>query len=130
MKFKIFIITARPKTESGITYLVKQLRTLNYDLSPIPPGGMYMMNREYYDDDTTKINWSTTGLFKSTARDHIQEKYHVKIIAMVGDQWSDIFKNGDNEKFIEAHNLSGQTSYIIKNSDSNVKIGLKLPDVH
>ena len=56
MKFKIFIITARPKTESGITYLVKQLRTLNYDLSPIPPGGMYMMNREYYDDDTTKIN--------------------------------------------------------------------------
>ena len=53
MYFKIFIITARPKTEAGINYLVKQLKVLNYDLKPIPPGGMYMMNREFYDDDTT-----------------------------------------------------------------------------
>ena len=129
INYQIFIITARPKTDAGLAYLVKQLRKLNYDLHAIPPGGIYMMNREYYDD-TTRINGSSTGTFKSSARDHIQKKYNVQIIAMVGDQWSDVFKNGDNEEFLDTHNLSGQTSYIIRNADENVKIGLKLPDVH
>ena len=121
--YSIFIITARPKTKNGLTYMVKQLRELNYDLSAIPESGMYMMPKNYYKN-------YLTGEFKSDARDHIKQKFNVTISIMVGDQWTDVFRNGDKNKLISKLHLSDKKCYVFKNSDYNVNLGLKLPSVN
>tara|TARA_Y100000748_G_scaffold292357_1_gene280768 strand:+ start:38655 stop:39239 length:585 start_codon:yes stop_codon:yes gene_type:complete len=121
--YSIFIITARPKTKNGLIYMAKQLKKLNYDLGSIPQAGMYMMPKKYYDN-------YLTGEFKSDARDHIKSKFGVTINIMVGDQWTDVFRNGEKNSAISKFNLSDKKCYIIKNSDFNLILGLKLPSVN
>ena len=120
--YSIFIITARPKTRNGLIYMAKQLKELNYDLNPIPKSGMYMMPKKYYDN-------YLTGEFKSDARDHIKKKFGVTINIMVGDQWTDVFRNGEKNPAISKFNMSNKKCYILKNSDFNLILGLQLPSI-
>ena len=123
--YAIFIITARPKTEPGIKYVAKQLRGLGYDLTPIPLSGIYMQPKDYYDNNLT-------GRFKYDVRKHIQDKYKVKIIFMVGDQFTDIFPEGKNDfrkikdvKYKgESEKVMDSLGIIVANPDDVTSIGL------
>lgn len=115
LNLKIFIITARPKTKNGLTYLIQQLNDLKYDLNCIPHGGIYMMPKKYYEA-------GQIGLFKSLARNHIERKFNTKVIVMCGDRWTDVS--------VSQHpHVSKDLAHLLVWPDKNVPIGVKLPEV-
>jgi len=115
LNLKIFIITARPKTKNGLTYLIQQLDELKYDLNCIPNGGIYMMPKKYYEA-------GQVGLFKSIARNHIEKKFNTKVIVMCGDRWTDVSVS-------QNPNVSKDLAHLLVWPDKNVPIGVKLPEV-
>jgi len=108
--FKLYIITARPKTTGGLVYLRNQLSELGYD--PDVFEKLYMMPREYDDP----------GVFKSDARAHIMRQTGKDIVLMVGDQPTDVLKDPDSA------NISfGKTkAYIVSNPDDGLLLGVKV----
>jgi hydroxymethylpyrimidine pyrophosphatase-like HAD family hydrolase len=131
--YKIFIITARPKTQEGLAYAVRQLDGLGYDLSYIPEGGVFLQNKEYYDSKER----NSTGMFKHDVRKLISEEYGYNVILMVGDQWTDVFEDGasgwrslnknEDEHFFE---VTDRIGVLIAYPDKHTGIGFKLPSLH
>jgi predicted HAD superfamily phosphohydrolase YqeG len=128
--YKLFIITARPKTERGIRYVARQMMSLGYDMKVVPTSGVYMQPKDFYEA-------GATGEFKLAARKHIIQKYGVKVVLMVGDQFTDLFHNSF-EGFQEISNKSRRfdrekldsVGILVANPDEHTALGLKLPSVH
>lgn len=113
--YKIFIITARMSTKDGLEYMTKQLKATGYNLSNVPAQGMYMTPKEFTKDDHP-------GKFKSFARDHLQKKFGVNLVAMVGDKWWDCLVDGESpDDFLDPTDC-----HIVVNPDSNALYGVKL----
>ncbi len=111
--FKLYIITARPKTKNGLVYLRNQLETLGYD--PDEFENLYMMPREYSDP----------GVFKSEARAHIRRKTGRDIVLMVGDQPTDVLKDPDHSKI----SFGKTRAYIVSNPDKGLLLGVKVSEI-
>lgn len=114
--YQIFIITARMSSKNGMEYMTRQLLETGYNLKGIVPSrGMYMTPKEFADDEHP-------GRFKSYARDHLQKKFGVTLVAMVGDKYWDMLADGEAPN----ESLDKTDCHIIVNPDKNVMYGLKL----
>ena len=112
-----FIITARTKTLKGYEYMLDQLRGCGVNVEgKIPPGGIYMTPKKFVDDDHA-------GRFKYCARKHIQRKFGVQMLVMVGDQWWDIFEQGEAPEA----GLNPDHAHLYQHPDNLTMFGVKLP---
>lgn len=116
--YQIFVVTARTKSAGNMRYSLEQLRVLGYDLEAIPTGGLYLMPKAYF-------NSGEVGEFKRDARKHIESKYGVQILAMVGDQWTDLFAKGDDHEIALGLD-DDHHAYVIAQPDETHAIGVKL----
>ena len=111
--FKLYIITARPKTNGGLNYLRDQLSELGYDPSAFEK--IYMMPREYDDP----------GVYKSDTRAHIMRQTGNGIILMAGDQPTDVLKDPDSASI----SFGKTRAYIVSNPDDGLLLGVKVSEI-
>jgi hypothetical protein len=109
--YKIYIVTARPKSENGLKYLMKQLAALGFDTSVIQK--VYMMPSTYDD----------VGVYKSDARARIVQQTAGTFVLMVGDQATDVLRNTKNMKF------DSNLTYVLEKPDKDVIFGVKVSEV-
>ena len=109
--WKVYFVTARVKTPKAIIYLKKQLRFLGYS----------KFQKVYMRPFDKEI-----GSFKYRCRRKISLENTAPINIMVGDQWTDIFENGEAGAKQRDLKLSHKSHYIVNNPDDITHVGLKL----
>ena len=113
--WKMYICTARDKTESSCQYVQDQLSGLGY-----ANYGLVYMRPEGAD----------VGIYKFSSRVRISEELNQKIGIMVGDQLTDIFPSGKAPVVISGGQAinSDKKTYIVSEPDSVTQIGIKLSE--
>lgn len=120
LNFFIFIITARTNTKGGLRYMVKQVEKTGFQTKgAIPNHGMYMTAKVHVDDDDP-------ARFKSDARTHLQQKFDVEIVFMVGDKFWDMMRT--RPPWLTGLDDTSMT-HLIKKPDTNADYGIKLISV-
>tara|TARA_X000000950_G_scaffold288854_1_gene407921 strand:- start:9865 stop:10416 length:552 start_codon:yes stop_codon:yes gene_type:complete len=109
--YKIYIITARDKSQSGLAYLKTQLASLGFDTHKIEK--IYMMPSTESD----------VGQFKSDARSRIIQQTGGKFVIMVGDQMTDVFRAPGSL------NANRDFAHVFAAPDDGVVFGVKVSEM-
>lgn len=111
--WKIYICTARDNTESSYKYLKNQLDELNYDNN----ASIFLRPRDL-----------ETGKYKYMTRKKISKENNKMITFMFGDQFTDVWSEGEQAASENIQKPKTGVSYLIRSPDKYTNIGIKLSE--